>query len=371
MILNINLQPANYIGSGIAKYTNELTMLLYNSNVYKINGVFNYVRNVKPKDLSRFKFNIHYSYIPYKLVYSQLINGKLPINYSFIAGQKADVNLFFTYRIPRVRYSGLTISTIHDLIPLKTEVESKKAKENYINDIEYTLNNSDYIITVSNSSKQDIIEMFNYDPNKIVIIPNGVNFNEYNIDIPSKKKSLVKEKYKLPNNFILYMGGMRKHKNIENLIKAYSLLDISLKRKYSLVITQGTDSLRRLVKNMELDKYVMFIPFVDEEDKVCIYQLADVFAFISSYEGFGIPVIEAQAAGTPVITSSVSSLAEIGRDSTLLVNPTDLKSISSGIKVLLTDVTICNDLINKGYINAKKYSWINAGEKLCNFLNSL
>ena len=371
MKININLQPVNNEGSGIAKFANELINYLSYIRDYDIQGVFNYVRRVKPKDLSRFNFPIHYSYIPYKLIYSNYIKKTLPINYSCIAGRGANINLFFTYKIPRVHYSGITISTIHDIIPLKTEVESEMIRQTYLNDIKYTAQKSDYLITVSESSKNDIIETLDFDPNRIIIIPNGVNYSEFNKPITQNQIELTKIKYKLPHKFILYMGGMRKHKNIDNLIKAYSLLEEQIKEGYHLVITQGTPELYHLVTNLKQEKFIHFTPYVDEEDKIGIYQAASLFTFISSYEGFGIPVIEAQAAGTPVLTSATSSLLEIGYGSTLQVIPSDIDAITDKLKLILTNKTLQEDLIKKGMLNAQKYSWEAAGEKLKNFLNKV
>lgn len=371
MKININLQPVNYKGSGIAKFANELINYISQFESYNIQGVFNYVRHIKKEDLCRFNFPIYYSYIPYKLVYNNLIQKTLPINYSHIAGRKADINLFFTYRIPKVKYSGITISAIHDIIPLKTEVESTQIVTDYLNDIKYAAKYSDYIITVSENSKKDIIETFNCSPNKIIVIPNGVNYQEFNTPKPKTQIEEIKKKYNLPNKFILYMGGMRKHKNVDKLIKAYSKLDPQIKHEYHLIISQGTTELRNLVINLNQNEFIHFTPFIEEEDKVAIYQAASLFAYISSYEGFGIPVIEAQAAGTPVLTSSTSSLLEIGLGSTLQVSPNDINAISEQIKRILLDPTLQKELIQKGFINAQKYSWEAAGEKLRLFINEL
>lgn len=371
MKININLQPVNYKGSGIAKFANELINYISQFESYEIQGVFNYVRHIKKEDLCRFNFPIYYSYIPYKLIYNNYIQKTLPLNYSHIAGKKADINLFFTYRIPKVKYSGITISTIHDIIPLKTEVESTQIVTNYLNDIKYAAQYSDYIITVSENSKKDIIETLNCSPKKIIVIPNGVNYEEFNVPIPKNQIENIKKKYHLPNKFILYMGGMRKHKNVDKLIKAYSKLDSQIKNEYNLIISQGTTELRNLVTKLGQNEYINFTPFIEEQDKVAVYQAANLFVFISSYEGFGIPVIEAQAAGTPVLTSSTSSLLEIGLGSTLQVSPNDINAISEQIKTALLDQNLQKDLIEKGFINAQKYSWEAAGEKLRQFLNNI
>lgn len=371
MKLNINLQPIINIGSGIATFANELTAYLAEQNIFQINGIFNFVRHISPKDLPQFTFPIHYSYIPYKLIYSRLIKTELPINYSCIAGQSADINIFFTYRIPRVKYSGITISTIHDVIPLKVKMESESISKQYGKEIQYAAKHSDYLITVSENSKKDIVNFLDYDPNRIVVIPNGVNLRAFDIEISDIIKQRIREKYKLPKHFILYMGSMRKHKNVCNLIKAYALLDNKLKSKYHLVITKGTTELHNLAKALNIDKFVTFTSFIDEADKICVYKMAEIFAFVSLYEGFGIPVIEAQAAGIPVVTSSNSSLIEIGKDSTILVDPCNTASIKEGLNRLLLDETLRKKIILKGYNNAQKYSWTCSGEKLREFLQSI
>ena len=175
----------------------------------------------------------------------------------------------------------------------------------------------------------------------------------------------------MPEKFILYLGGMRKHKNIERLIKAYSILPKELQDEYKLVITKGTDGLRKLVGELNLSDNIVFTAFIDDEDKVGMYQLASLYAYISLYEGFGIPVIEAQAAGTPVITSNTSSLPEVAGDSAVCVDPTSIEAIAEGIKDILTDDNLRSGLISKGYTNAKRYSCENAGENLFKFLISL
>lgn len=371
MKININLQPVNNQGSGIAKFANELIHYLSQIECYDLQGVFSYVRRIKRHDLNRFNFPIHYSYIPYKIVYSDLINKRLPINYSHIAGRKADINLFFTYQIPRVKFSGLTISTIHDVIPLKTEVESESLKIKYLKTIQYTAEHSDYIITVSESSKKDIIEVLNYDKNKIIVIPNGVHFSQYYQKYTDAQINNIKNKYNLPKKFILYMGGMRKHKNVDNLIKAYSLLKQSIKEEYHLVISQGTSELRQLTEQLGLKDLIHFTPFIEEEDKVIVYKSASLFTFISSYEGFGIPIIEAQAAGVPVLTSSISSLHEIGKGNSIQVPPNDISAIQRELENILENEDLQHDLVKKGLINAQKYSWDSAGEKLKSFINNI
>lgn len=372
MKINLDLQCINSVGTGIAEFAKMLIGYLQNQPEYELYGYmtkFNHSKGII--DLSNYRFPIKIGYWPISLVYSKKLKTPLPIYYHWLCSHKADINISFTWNIKRVRHHGLTIATIHDLIALRTEMESQEIVNNQLNDLSYTLANCDYIITVSESSKNDIVEEFHYPAERIVVIPNGIDFNYFNTPITNKKSQQIKTKYNLPDKFILYLGGMRKHKNIERLIKAYSILSNGIKDKYKLVITKGTPELRSLVNKLHLQDNVIFTKYIDDEDKPGLYQLSSLYAYISLYEGFGIPVIEAQAAGTPVITSNTSSLPEVASDSAACVDPTDVKGISKTIERILTDNNYRTLLVTKGYENALKYSPDKAGEKFCEFLNSI
>lgn len=371
MKINVNLQSLNNWGTGICLFGNKLIEQLHHNTNYELYGCFNFVRGIKPKDLSRFSFPVKYSKVPSKLVYSRSINNPLPFYYHRMMGNKAGINLFFTYRIPRVKYKGITICTIHDLIPLKVPQENKQIEIDYRNDITFAIRHSDCLITVSEASKKDIISEFDYPENKITVIPNGVDFDFFNKTCNEVELAIVRAKYKLPKKFILYFGNIRKHKNVDSLIKAYSLLSNEIRSDVSLVITQGNDELRQLVKELNLEDNVCFTPFIDAIDLPSIYKLALVMAFISSYEGFGLPIIEAMAAGTPVITSNVSSMPEIAGDAAILVSPLQLEEISEALEIVIQNPERRAKMIALGYDNAKKYSWKQSGDKLASLCSKL
>ena len=371
MKINVNLQPLNNWGTGICLFGNKLTeQLSVNKNI-KLYGCFNFVRGVKPTDLKRFTFPIKYSIIPYKLVYSKLLKKPLPFYYHNMMGNKADINLFFTYRIPRVKYKGITISTIHDLIPLKVLQENEQIAIDYRNDITYAVNNSDYLITVSEASKIDILTEFNYPESKIFIIPNGVDYDFFNKSIDEDILEKVRNKYKLPKKFILYFGNIRKHKNVASLIKAYSLLSNEIRDEISLVITQGNKELFELTKEFKIEHQVYFTSYIDDDDIPYLYKLTLVMVFISLYEGFGLPIIEAMAAGVPVITSNTSSLPEVAGDAAILVNPLQIDEITLALDKIIKNPEVRNRMIDLGYRNAKKYNWTNSGVKLTKLLADL
>lgn len=373
MKINIDLQCVNISGTGIAEFAKSRIAYLEAQSDVSLHGFLSKAKHGKELDLfQKYSFPIKIGCLPIRLLYSRFIRKTLPFfSYEWLCGNRADVNLYFTWNIKRVRHHGITIATIHDLIALRTEMETNKIVEDQINDITYSLEHCDHILTVSESSKKDIVYEFNYPSDKISVVPNGIDFNYYNKKVSSVHLKQIREKYGLPPKFILYLGGMRKHKNIERLITAYSILPKELRAEYQLVITKGTPNLKELAQSLGILENVIFTQFVDEEDKAGMYQLASLYAYISLYEGFGLPIVEAQAAGTPVITSNVSSLPEVAGTSAVCVNPENVDEIALGIQRILKDSNLRNDLIEKGYCNAKRYSNENAGKILYDTLNSI
>lgn len=371
MKVNVNLQPLNNWGTGISLFGNKLIEQLQENQNLELYGCFNFVRDIRREDLSRFPFPIKYSKVPYKLLYSRMFTRPLAMRYDKVMGNKADINLFFTYRIPRVKYSGLTVATIHDLIPLRVQQENDQIGLDYRNDISYAIKNSDYLITVSSASKSDIVQEFKFPEEKIFVVPNGVDYGSFNAPVPEQQLLEVRNKYNLPKKFILYFGNIRKHKNVSNLISAYSLLPEEMRNEINLVITQGNAELQRLAYDLKLQGQVHFTSFIDDEDKPALYKLAVSMVYISLYEGFGIPIIEAMAAGTPVITSSISSMPEVAGDAAILVDPLHTEDIASAMYRVIENLALRSEMTDRGYQNAQKYSWHNSGEKLGSLCTSL
>ncbi|MFB5193646.1 glycosyltransferase family 4 protein [Neobacillus sp. KR4-4] len=351
--VNVDLSSANNFGSGICVFENEIVSRLATSSSLALHGCANYRRAFSKADYARFPFDVTYSKVPHKLVY----NHYLPISYDGMMKNRADVSLFCTYVLPNVRYNGPVISCIHDIILIKTKAEAKKVIEHHDKVIRHTIDNSSAILTVSNATKADLIDIYGVSEDKITVVYNGVDSEVYNKKILDEEKTRVKKKYGLPEKFFLYFGGIRKHKNVDNIIRAYAMLDAKDKEEIKLVITNGSNSLKQLVCELGEDNNVIFTGFIDDTDKVAIYQLAMISMFVSFYEGFGIPIIEAMAAGTPVITSNTSSMPEAAGDAALLVNPYSVEEISQAMKRLISDPTLYNELVLRGYKNARRFDW--------------
>ena len=216
------------------------------------------------------------------------------------------------------------------------------------------------VLTVSESSKADIMRFFGTEPSKIDVIYNAFD-ERFGMEPREEDMVRVRERYQLHDEFVLYAGNVKPHKNLERLIDAFHLVRSRGLDHLKLVMI-GDDiskyaSLRRAVHHYQLHKYVRFLGYLPEETLAVMYRLAGVFVFPSLYEGFGLPPLEAMASGTPVVTSNVSSLPEVAGDAAELVDPYDPEAIADGIFRVLTDADLRRSLKARGLARARQFSW--------------
>jgi glycosyltransferase involved in cell wall biosynthesis len=216
------------------------------------------------------------------------------------------------------------------------------------------------VLTVSESSKRDILRFVNVPPDNIDVIYNSYD-DRFGVEPKAEDVARVRERYQLHDQFVLYAGNVKPHKNLERLIEAFELVHRRGLDHLKLVLI-GDDisrytALRRAVHRYRLHKYVRFLGYLPEETLAVMYRLASVFVFPSLYEGFGLPPLEAMASGTPVVTSNVSSLPEVAGDAAVLVDPYDTSAIADGIYRVLTDEGLRTDLRRLGLVRAHQFSW--------------
>ena len=219
---------------------------------------------------------------------------------------------------------------------------------------------SSRILTVSEASKRDILHFFNVPPEKVVVVYNSID-ERFRIAPAEEDVARVRERYQLNHTFILYAGNIKPHKNLVRLIEAFDELRKGGFDDLKLLIIGDEISklpaLRRAVHQHKLHKQVRFLGFLPDETLAILYRLAAVFVFPSLYEGFGLPPLEAMASGTPVVTSNVSSLPEVAGDAAVLVDPYDVGSIVAGIRLVLTNPSLANELRAKGIERSREFSW--------------
>lgn len=229
-----------------------------------------------------------------------------------------------------------TILTIHDIYPIHRTTGWRRWLLKLFW-FELPIKRSNKIITVSNFSKTEIVKHFNISPNKIKVIPNCISsgFEPFVKNFNNEQPS------------ILHLGT-KPNKNLINLISAINGLTIKL-----IIIGElNVNEINKLVEN-KID-YIRYNN-VSDEQLLVFYQQTDIVSFISTYEGFGLPIIEAQAIGRSVITSNVASMPEIAGEGALLVNPFSVKKMREGILKLINDVELRDKLIQKGLENVKRF----------------
>ncbi len=255
-----------------------------------------------------------------------------------------------------------SVVTIHDCIHLMFPqyLPSRFALAYARTSIALAARHATRVLTVSESSKRDILRYVDVPADKIDVIYNA--YDERFGDEPHEDDVVrVRERFQLHDEFVLYAGNVKPHKNLERLIDAFALVRRRGLDRLRLVLIGDEISkyaaLRRAVHRHQLHKYVRFLGYLPEETLAVMYRLAGVFVFPSLYEGFGLPPLEAMASGTPVVTSNVSSLPEVAGDAAVLVDPYDPQSIADGIQAVLTNEELRRELRRKGLARAHEFSW--------------
>lgn len=215
------------------------------------------------------------------------------------------------------------------------------------------------IATVSKFSKTDIQNAFGIQPNKIDVVYNGVK--DIYKPMQEKSKKDIRDKWTNGNEYFLYVGSLHKRKNIANIILAFDRFKQTECNNYKFVIVGeklfGDDGLKSLITSIKSKKDIIFTGRLPEIDLAEVMASAFALLFVPFFEGFGVPVIEALASGTPVITSSTTSLPEVAENAALFANPDDVDGIVEKMRQLVKNNSVRNDLINNGLKRAGDFSW--------------
>jgi glycosyltransferase involved in cell wall biosynthesis len=280
-----------------------------------------------------------------------------------LAIRRARVDLFHAphYAVPPLA-RGPFVVTIHDCIHLRFPQYLPSRAAYYYARTMMTMaaRRAGRVLTGSQASKEDILHFLKVPADKVEVIHHAID--ERLAATPTAGEiARVRERFLLTSPFILYAGNIKPHKNVDRLIEAFAIVRRRGVEDVKLLIIGDEISrhpnLRRLVHRYRLHQYVRFLGFVPDETLAVLYRLASAFVFPSLCEGFGLPPLEAMAAGTPVITSNVSSLPEVVGDAALLIDPLDAGAIADATVRVLCDATLRADLSRRGLERAKQFSW--------------
>ncbi len=222
--------------------------------------------------------------------------------------------------------------------------------------------NSDHIVTLSQSAKNDIVAALNLLPSKVTPIYLACDRTRfYNMRWSNTDRQRLSQKYNLSYPYILSVATSHPHKNLDGLLQAYALLLRREKVKHTLVLVghrrKAHDQIIELIRRLNLQDHIVLTGFVPEDDLSLLYAMADVYVFPSFYEGFGLPLLEAMACGVPVVSSNAASLPEVAGDAAMLVDPHNSQTIAEGIFRVLTDKKMRENLVERGLERVKMFSW--------------
>ncbi|MCL4484717.1 MAG: glycosyltransferase family 4 protein [Bacteroidetes bacterium] len=264
-----------------------------------------------------------------------------------------------------------SIVTIHDLIFLRYPEFYRKIDRKLYQSVYYSAcKSATKIIAISNQTKEDLIHYLKIDPGKIEVIYQSCNPCFYE-RVSEAQKSAIRLKFNLPEKFILNVGTIEARKNQLSILRGLVQEKLEIPVVLLGKITDYKKGLDEFIVESGIRKQLIFLPNTDTSELQAIYQMAEIMVYPSLFEGFGLPVLEAQASGCPVITSSTSSLPEAGGDGAIYIDPGNSLEIGQAIQNVLSNNDLKNELIRKGTAHARLFDGRIVSEKLMKLYQSL
>ena len=263
-----------------------------------------------------------------------------------------------------------SVLTIHDLMIFRypSYLRSADIHEGYMRRCRNAVSMADKIIAVSSHTKSDIVANFDIEPEKITVVLEGVD-NRFGEDVKNDVLARVKKQYGLSKPFIFYVSTDYPHKNHNRLIMAFHHLLKERKISAQLVLagaryySQSNPESQDIVDSLQGENHLVWLEHIKDEELNALYNGADLFIYPSLDEGFGLPILEAMACGTPVAASNAASIPEVAGDAALLFDPTDISDIASSIETLWNNQQLRRELVERGYKRCAELTWKRSAEK--------
>jgi len=354
---------------GIGRYTLNLIFAL--ASIDEENEYIIYLRSEHIADAlyrrlgEQENFQLRIPHVPPLSLRDQVL---FPI---IICQDKPDLIHFPSFAYPYLLTGIQKLVTIHDLTPLAFPHLFRKTKKGRIAPLYRVMvtlatRRAQYIIAVSQSTKNDLCRLLNIAEDKVVVIYNGVEDRFHTRD--ARAITYVRKKYEFPAKFILHVGRYDPAKNVLTLIEAFDLLKKQSEMEDVKLVMVGAKTLqypeiKAVVDNRGLNRDVIFTGYLDDEDLPSVYRAAMVLVLPSIYEGFGLPALEAMACGTPVITSNTSSLPEVVGEAGIMVEPRDVHALAEAMELVLMDKHLRSELRARGLERARQFTWEKAARE--------
>ncbi len=263
-------------------------------------------------------------------------------------------------------FDGLSVATIHDLSYIRYPQHHRAASLKWLeSNIESSIQQASAIVTLSEFSKNEILKNFPVDESEINIVSPAVG-SEFKQDASHEEVQQIRKKYQLPKSYILSVGTLEPRKNIKTLLEAYTSLPKKLKASAPLVLVgaKGWGDVDKDVQLMLDKKEIIVLGYVAQNDIAGLYKAADLFVYVSLYEGYGMPIAEAMASKIAIITSENSAMSEVGRNTTGVVNPLDTEQIAAMMAYYLQEKAARREMIAKYEPIVASWTWQKSATQL-------
>jgi glycosyltransferase involved in cell wall biosynthesis len=257
--------------------------------------------------------------------------------------------------------NSLKVMNIYDLTFIKYPNYVDNIVKKYTEKVKRCLQWTDLVLTISESSKQDIVKYLQVNPEKVYVTPLGSRYHANYISPEVAEKLEIEAKYDFSKPYLLFVSTIEPRKNINCIITAFNLLKRNYKIEHQLVLIGkkgwSYEPIFAAIESSPWRKEIHHLDYLSDELVALFYSKADVFVYPSHYEGFGLPVLEAMTLGAPVVSSNTSSIPEVAGDAAILIDPQDPMQLAESILKIISDRQLRQDLINKGKERAKLFTW--------------
>jgi len=267
------------------------------------------------------------------------------------------------------------VVTVHDLGYLYYPEAHRLLDRLYLDlSTRYNARAATHLVADSSATKRDLIERYGTDPDKITVVYPGYDDATFQPVRDKEAIETVKVRYDIAGDYVLFVGTLQPRKNLIRLIRAFSNLQSPISNLQLVIAGKKGwlyEEIFRQVEELGLEGRVVFTGYIAADDLPALLSGARLFAFPSLYEGFGLPVLEALACGTPVVCSNVSSLPEVAGDAAVLVDPLDVEGLAAALERILGDEELRAELIERGFEQARRFSWEKCARETLNVLESI